>query len=174
MSTTSIERIEKDFQDGQSRLSRLTDLLSTRASLFTQRANLLKLAVVILGSIIVSREAADKLFPTYPNKIIGFYAVLAILTAVVGGILSSFKYDSRAGGLKVLAVSSNTLMEDLNNQWNKVVYLKQGQDQIDAALELLVIQDAKTGEISIRGADLTNVTKALLNQQSLQKRDNAR
>jgi hypothetical protein len=119
MSTPSIEKLEKDFQEGQSRLSRLTDFLSTRASLFTKRGNLLKLAVVILGAIIVSREAAEKLWPTHPNRIIGFYAVLAILTAVVGGILSSFKYDSRAGGLKVLAVSSNTLMEDLNNQWNK-------------------------------------------------------
>jgi hypothetical protein len=168
MATPGFETIEKDFQKGQARLSALTEVFSNKASSLIKRSNILKYSVVIFGAVTAAREGIEKLFPNKPYLIMGSYTVIGILTSIIGAILAGFKYEDRANELKVLAVSSDILMEDLNNQWNRAIILKRDGEQLSSALEISQIQDTKTGEILTKGAEITNITKKILRQQSSQ------
>jgi hypothetical protein len=167
------DHLEVDYLEGQKQLETLTMILAERASQLTQRSNYLRISVIILGALIASREASEKILQR-PNWVVGVYAFIGILTAIVGGILATFKLETRAAELKVLAAASLTVTEQLKTKWKRVLCVEDGEEQVGLAIETLESQDKQTSDVLSKAVAHTNVTSKILrerrkSEQALQK-----
>jgi hypothetical protein len=166
--TTIHDDLIIDYSEGQKQLEILTSILAERASQLTRRSNYLRISVIILGALIASREASEKILDKVngsENWIVGVYALIGILTAIVGGILATFKLETRAAELKVLAALSLTLTEELKTKWKRVICLEDEKEQVRLAMDTLESQDKQTSEILSKAAAHTNITNKILREQ---------
>jgi hypothetical protein len=150
MSSHNINDLENKYKSGQEMLDDVTEILANRAEKFSDAANNLRLAVIILGALAISRDAAAKIVGNWQeseNYVIGFYAVVGMCTAIAGGMLATFKFESRAAELKVLAVAAQSAKEKTKTRWSKALYMENDKEKIEEKTEILEQQDDKTGEI---------------------------
>jgi hypothetical protein len=167
MTTIKPSDLKEDFLEGQKQLETLTRILAERAGRLARQSNYLRLSIIILGALIASREASERILQRVdasPNWAIGIYAVIGILTAVVGGILATFKLDTRAAELKVLAVASLTLTDTMKTKWKRVLSQEDGKEQVRVAIETLESQDKQTSDVLSKAAAHTNITSKILRE----------
>src|ERR1700731_3493751 len=107
MSEALLKELETVIDDRQDELLAVQFALENYARKDSRTARFLKLAVIVLGAVVVTRDVADKLFPAsvFPklNKsVIVLYTLVGLSIAVIGGVAAAFKFESRAAGINVL------------------------------------------------------------------------
>lgn len=171
MSSNNIKNLDEKYENGQEMLDDVTEILANRAEKFSDAANNLRLAVIILGALAISRDAAAKILANWQmseNYVIGFYAIVGMCTAIAGGVLATFKFESRAAELKVLAVAAQSTKEKIKTSWNKALCIEDDKKRNEDKIKILEQQDDKTGEILEKAAAFTNISRRIIKQQRKQ------
>jgi len=171
MSSNNINDLDNEYESGQEMLDDITEILANRAEKFSDAANKLRLAVIILGALAISRDAAAKIIANWQmseNYVIGFYAFVGMCTAIAGGILATFKFESRAAELKVLAVAAQSTKEKIKTNWNKALCKETDKERTEEKINVLENQDNTTGEILEKAAAFTNISRRIIKQQRKQ------
>jgi len=152
----SFKLLEADYQEGQDKLEKMATAISIRSFRYGLAANLIKVVLIITGTL----AALDtlKFFGRdwSPNK-----ATLGVLVTILTGILSAFQFDERANELRLIAVSVQSLEQKVRNQWNKVCCPQNSEN----ALKALEYQDEQTAALMEKAAQHMTITKSLILQK---------
>ncbi|MGI9105008.1 MAG: hypothetical protein ACR2G4_02030 [Pyrinomonadaceae bacterium] len=157
MSEDLLNELKEDINERQVELHLVQQALEDYAKRNSTMANRLKIAIILLGGIVATREVADKIVPAagFPNgnkAIIVSYTLVGLLIAVIGGVAAAFRYENKAAELKVLAAESNSYLLDIDCKLPKKGDPEPTEKQINAARDLISLQNSKLSEIQGKAA----------------------
>ena len=157
MSEDLLNELKVDINERQDELNAVQQALEDYAKWNSKIANRLKIAVILFGAIVATRDVADKIVPgaLWPNSnklVIISYTLVGLLIAVIGGVAAAFRFENKAAELKVLAAESNAYLLDIDCKLPKKGDPEPIEHQIHAARELILFQNAKLSEIQGQAA----------------------
>lgn len=159
MSTTLFDALKKDINERQDELSSVQAALESAAASASRISKLIKIAVILLGAFAATREVADRLYPPDVSPrahwwVIGLYTFFGLAITVLGSIAATFRYESRAAELNVLAAECNSHLLNIDCQLPKEGDTAPLAEQIGAAHKLILLQNEKISEIQGKAAKL--------------------
>lgn len=159
MSEELLKDLKEDINERQDELNVVQVILEDDAKWNSKIANRLKIAVILLGAIVATRDVADKLapaasFPTSNKIVIIMYTLVGLAIAVIGGIAAAFRFENRAAEVKVLAAESNSCLLSIDCKLPKKGDPSPLDKQIEAARDLILIQNEKLSEIQGKAAKI--------------------
>jgi hypothetical protein len=166
-----ISTLQKSIEDRQDELQSVTLILAKAAKGSGFRATTSKVSVIFLGAFAATRGAMDQIVGGTSNRaVLLTYTVAGLLTATIAGLEAAFKTEGKSAELKQLAATCQSTVRLVDTQWRKQVSPAYGDDRIEAARNLLDLQDTKLAEIQQQAARLgVNIT---LHIRELQQSDN--
>lgn len=146
-----------------SQLDWLREIFSRRAERSERNGSILRVAVIFLAALSVSQSVAVKVFDQSSTAVAVFYALIGVSIAAISGVEAAFKFEAKANELRNLAVKCQNARLIHNSEWAQKFAIVESVAAIDAARELLALQDKALAEIQSEGARLgVNVGKELI------------
>jgi hypothetical protein len=153
MASETLERIQSGINDRQRELHRVADSLASAGKRASRYAASAKVAVIVLGAISATREAANSILGKNSAFGIAIYTLVGLLTAVVGGIQAAFRFENRAAELRNLAVACQSTVRAVDTQWeSEVGSAISDEDRVAAARKFLAMQDKQLTDIQQKAA----------------------
>jgi hypothetical protein len=167
MSDYILRQIQEGISQRQNELHRVADILAKNAEKFSLYWTISKVTLIALGALAATKGAFDKLLLAESTFNLVFFTVIGLLVAVVTGLETTFKYESKNIELKTLAAECHSTARQIDTLWYQKVGFGEIELRISEAKTLLEIQDNKLADIQVRatklGLNLTLEIRELLN-----------
>jgi hypothetical protein len=157
MSTALLDELKEDINERQEELYSIQIALEAEAHRASNFAKYLRIAVIFLGAFAATREAADNLFkPSVGShsSVIVIYTLLGLAITVIGSISATFRPDNTAAELKILAAECNSCLLAIDCRLPRKADTSPVERQVEAARELILLQNEKISEIRGRAAKI--------------------
>ena len=147
----------------QEELHNVTDTLAAAAHRVGQRAIASRVALVFLGALVATRETATQIFGGDTIGVVVLFTFAGLVIAVIAGLEAAFKWENNAAELRTLAATCQSTLRQVDSQWQKQIGTAvSDESRIDAARQLLDVQDAKLAEVQQQAARFgVNITLAV-------------
>ncbi|HSF40459.1 MAG TPA: hypothetical protein VLT87_11750 [Thermoanaerobaculia bacterium] len=135
-------------------LARAVEILSKGSEKLERRGRKLRVTTIILGAFSASQgvTVAALGMSTIATSIV--FAISGISVAAIAGIEAAFKFESRASELRMLAAKCQSARFQHNSEWSYRIAIAEPDKAIDAARDLLAIQDRTLAEVQLEAAKL--------------------
>jgi HEAT repeat protein len=147
----------------QEELHNVTDTLAAAAHRVGQRAIASRVALVFLGALVATRETANQIFGGDTLGVVVLFTLAGLVIAVIAGLEAAFKWENNAAELRTLAATCQSTLRQVDSQWQKQIGTAPSDERrIDAARQLLDVQDSKLAEVQQQAARFgVNITLAV-------------
>jgi hypothetical protein len=135
-------------------LARAVTILSKGSDKLERRGRKLRVATIVLGAFSASQGVAVAAFggPTILASVV--FATVGIAVAAIAGVEAAFKFESRASELRMLAAKCQAARFQHNSEWSYRIAIAEPGEAIDAARDLLAVQDRTLAEVQLDAAKL--------------------
>jgi hypothetical protein len=159
MSEQHMDMLQGSITQRQYELHKIADILARAAHKESKHASIAKVLLIFLGAFTATKGASDQIFSAANILNIMIYTIAGLLVATIAGLEAAFKFESRSAELKVLAATCQSIIRQVDSQWQKEIGTAYLGEQIEAARKLIDLQDAKLAEIQEKTARLgVNIT----------------
>lgn len=135
-------------------LARAVSTLSRGSAELERRGRKLRVTTIILGAFSASQGVTVAVFGASTFLASLFFAVSGIAVATIAGIEAAYKFESRASELRILAAKCQAARFQHNSEWAYRIAIAEPDDAIDAARDLLAVQDRTLAEVQLEAAKL--------------------
>lgn len=118
-----------------------------------------KVGTIVIGAFIATSGAAQILFGEGNLLVLVGYTLLGVGIAAIVGLSTAFRFDERSSGLNRLSVDCRAAMLDLHYRYLRDVEEVTGQQQVNAALQMVLEWDRQLMQLRQRGAELGLIIK---------------
>lgn len=147
-------QLQKGIEVRQHEFHRVAHILTHHAKKTHKRWIYFKIALITLGALGVSKGAFDRLLSADNIFNLIFFTLIGLMVAILTGLETAFKYESKNIELKILASDCHSSIRQIDTLW----YQKVGDGNLESRILeskiLLEVQDAKLAEIQARAARL--------------------
>jgi hypothetical protein len=154
MSQNLINQLQRGIVKRQNELHRVADILAKEANRFSLYWTSSKVILILLGALGAARGAFDKLKGPESDFNLIFFSLIGLTVAIVTGLETTFKYESKNTELKVLAAECHATLRQIDTIWHQKVGTGELEQQIAEAKTLLEIQDNKLTDIQVRATKI--------------------
>lgn len=159
MSEAIFNTLKDGINERQEELDAVQTVLNSKANQYYDLSKWLRIIVIFLGALVVTREVAEKLYPASSNSFgskffLVLYTIVGVAIAVIGGISAAFRYDNRADGLRSLAVKCRSYTLDIDSKLPTEGDNSPLEEQIAAARNLVIQQNTCLDELQGKAAEL--------------------
>jgi len=165
------ETLQSAISVRQEELNRVATILANNAEKFSYNWTTSKVAVIALGSLGAAKGTFDKLLSADNSFNLIFFTCIGLLVAIITGLETTFKYESKTIELKILAAECHSTARQIDTLWfQKISLAPNDTDYKTEAIQLLEIQDNKLADIQTRatkiGINLTFQIKSTISTSS--------
>ena len=155
-------RILGTIEFRQREIGALLDTVIVTANRHGRFAALSKVGTIVIGAFIATSGAAQILFgegDLGKLAVLVGYTLLGVAIAAVVALSTAFRFDERSSGLNRLSVDCRAAMLELHYRYLRDVEEATGQQQIDAALQMVLEWDRQLMQLRQRAAELGLIIK---------------
>lgn len=149
MSESLLEKLRQEVDERQEYFNEVLLVLEKRAANESGWAKWIRSIIIFLGALVATREVAS---PPNSPWVIGFYTCVGLLIATLGGVEAAFGYQRRASELRILSAECKSYILELDCQIPLVEASNTVEAQIEAANQLIKLQNEKLTDIQVRAA----------------------
>lgn len=151
--------LQAGIQARQAELHEAAEIIAQTARRRTNRANVLKIATVLLGALTAAKGTFD-IFAGPDNHVSSaVFAAIGVAISMCAGIEATFKFDKIGAELTILASSGHAAVRWLDTEWRNRIGSNHDTDQRDAARQLMRSADEKLAKLQEDAAKLgVNIT----------------
>ena len=147
-------RILETLEFRQREIGSLLNTVIVKANFLGRFAALSKVTTIVIGAFIATAGAAQILFGQGNLLVLIGYTLLGVAIAAVVALATAFRFDERFSGLNRLSVDCRASMLDLHYRYQRDVEGVEGQQRIDAALQMILEWDRQLMQLRQRAAEL--------------------
>jgi hypothetical protein len=157
MAGSLLDELKQNVEERQVDLNDTLLTLEKRAAEESGRGKWVRVVLIFLGALVVTREVADKVFPQATPAIPIFYAVAGLLVATLGGIEAAFTFQKSASDLRKLAAECNSYIQDIDSRLLFDLNTPEAEQNLR---QLLALQNEKLTTIHNKAAEVgVNITR---------------
>jgi hypothetical protein len=174
MSTSLLDELKEDINERQEELYAIQIALEAEARKASNLAKYLRIAIIFLGALAATREAADRLYNSASGShqsVIVIYTLLGLAITVIGSISATFRPDNTAAELKILAADCNTCILSIDSQLPRKTDTSPVDEQVRAARKLILLQNEKISEIHGKAAKIGMLIDRKIRKLATEKAD---
>lgn len=135
-------------------LARAVGALSESSARLERRSRTLRVATIILGAFTASQGAVIAALGTANAPISLVFAACGMAVAAIGGVEAAFNLQGRAAELRMLAAKCQSARFQHNSEWSYRIAIAEPEEGVDAARDLLAVQDRTLSEVQVGAAKL--------------------
>jgi hypothetical protein len=136
-------------------LARAVTVLSRASDRLERRGRNLRLATIVLGAFSASQGVTVAKFGASTAIVTSLvFAASGIAIAAIAGIEAAFKFESRSTELRMLAAKCQAARFQHNSEWSYRIAIAEPSEALDAAHDLLTVQDKALAEAQLEAARL--------------------
>jgi hypothetical protein len=155
MSSNYRENLQTAINIRQEELNRVATILANNAQKFSLKWTGSKVAVIALGALAATKGTFDKLLSADNTFNLIFFTSIGLLVAIITGLETTFKYESKTIELKILAAECHSTARQIDTLWfQKISLAPNDTDYKTEAKQLLEIQDNKLADIQTRATKI--------------------
>nr|WP_315158053.1 hypothetical protein [uncultured Flavobacterium sp.] len=163
----SYDTLQTAISIRQNELNRVATILANNAEKFSYKWTSSKVAVIALGALAATKGTFDKLLSADNPFNLILFTCIGLLVAIITGLETTFKYESKTLELKILAAECHSTARQIDTLWfQKISHAPSDTDYQTEAMLLLEIQDDKLADIQARatkiGINLTYQIKSTI------------
>lgn len=154
-SGNDMETLQVAINTRQEELNRVATILANNAEKFSLRWTSSKVAVIALGALAATKGTFDKLLTADNTFNLIFFTCIGLLVAIITGLETTFKYESKTIELKILAAECHSTARQIDTLWfQRICMPSDDADDKNEAKQLLEIQDSKLADIQTRATKI--------------------
>ena len=152
MPSELFNELMSDINERQEELNAVQVALEWTAKRSSDLGKFLKVSVIVLGAFSATRDVADKIFPN--TMVILIYTSVALAITIIGGIVTAFRYESRASDVNLLAVECSSYIREIDGNLPRKGDPAPMEHQVAAAHELIDLQNDRIRTVQDKSARL--------------------
>ena len=141
-----------DINERQEELNAVQVALEWTAKRSSDLGKFLKVSVIVLGAFSATRDVADKILPN--TMVMLIYTAVALAITIIGGIVTAFRYESRASEVNLLAVECSSYIREIDANLPRQDDPAPIDHQVAAAHELIDLQNDHIRTVQDKSARL--------------------